>query len=514
MSMFNLLDEAWIPVRLHDGSRSALGIRSVLLQSRKIAVIEDPSPLVTAAVHRLLLALLYRALGGPTDIDQARALFTNGLPATLISEYLHRWRDRFWLFDQAFPFFQVPGYEPRSAKGKEQWKPWTVIAAEHNGDNSKVLFDHVDVTNAGAIPSNDAARWLVACQTYALGGGNSDFQYTRTGPSATSLMVLPLGVSLHDTLVLSLVPENREVLKEDKPLWEREPDSISALERGDSRSIAGYADLYTWRSRSIRLRPSGDGKAVDALLFASGMACSTEDFTDPMVGYRIDAHRGRLPIQLRDRGLWREFDSILPDNGDLAPRVIEHAATLGKSARERFPRSVIVVGQANNKAKVEYWRFERFSLPGALAGDRLIRDEIKRLLSDADDTSRSLWAACASVARDVLSRGDRSPAKQDVRSFVEQTAVLTQYWSALEARFHEVLSACTLERESDDIRHDWLMEVREALNTAWSQYRHSLSGGDAWVIRAIAKAERSVLRELSRLKGEITEPAPEREPIT
>jgi len=230
-----------------------------------------------------------------------------------------------------------------------------------------------------------------------------------------------------------------------------------------------------------------------------------------MVGYRIDAHRGKLPIQLRDRGLWREFDSILPDNGDLAPRVVEHATTLGKAAPERFPPSVIVVGQANNKAKIEYWRFERFALPGALAGDRLIRDEIARLLSDADGTSRSLWAACATVARDVLSRGERSPAPKDVRAFVEQTAVLTQYWSTLEGRFHEVLSEYTLERESDDIRHGWLMEVKEALHTAWSQYRRSLSGGDAWVIRAIAKAERSVLRELNRLKTEITELAPERE---
>jgi len=511
MSMFNLLDEAWIPVRMHDGSRSALGIRSVLLHSREIAVLEDASPLVTAAVHRLLLAILYHALGGPTDIDQAKALFINGLPAAVISKYLDRWRDRFWLFDHAFPFFQVPGYEPRSVNRKEQWKSWTAIAAEHNGDNSKVLFDHVDVTNAGAVPTSEAARWLVACQAFVLGGGNSDFQYTKTAPSATSLMVLPLGVSLHDTLVLSLVPQNREVLKGDKPLWEREPDSVAALARGFSRSIAGYADLYTWRSRSIRLRPSENGDAVDGVLFASGVACSTEDLTDPMVGYRIDAHRGKLPIQLRDRGLWREFDSILPDNGELAPRVVEHATTLGKAAPERFPPSVIVVGQANNKAKIEYWRFERFALPGALAGDRLIRDEIARLLSDADGTSRSLWAACATVARDVLSRGERSPAPKDVRVFVEQTAVLTQYWSTLEGRFHEVLSEYTLERESDDIRHGWLMEVKEALHTAWSQYRRSLSGGDAWVIRAIAKAERSVLRELNRLKTEITELAPERE---
>ena len=80
MSRFNLIDEKWIPVRFPDGTRDELGIRDTLLRSGEIAAIEDPSPLVVAALHRFLLAVLYRALEGPTDIDQAKALFKAGLP--------------------------------------------------------------------------------------------------------------------------------------------------------------------------------------------------------------------------------------------------------------------------------------------------------------------------------------------------------------------------------------------------------------------------------------------------
>ena len=74
MSRFNLIDEKWIPVRFPDGTHDELGVRYTLLRSSEIAAIKAPSPLVVAALHRFLLAVLYRALEGPTDIDQAQSL--------------------------------------------------------------------------------------------------------------------------------------------------------------------------------------------------------------------------------------------------------------------------------------------------------------------------------------------------------------------------------------------------------------------------------------------------------
>src|SRR5690242_10044026 len=118
MSLYSLIDEKWIPVRFPDGTYDELGIRDTLLQSQDIAGIEDPSPLVVASLHRFLLAVLYRALKGPTDIEEARTLFREGLPACKIRDYLETWRDRFWLFDDEYPFYQVPGYEPPQKKEK------------------------------------------------------------------------------------------------------------------------------------------------------------------------------------------------------------------------------------------------------------------------------------------------------------------------------------------------------------------------------------------------------------
>lgn len=498
-SRFNLIDEPWIPVRFPDGSRAELGIRDTLLRAKKIAVIEDASPLVVASLHRFLLAVLYRALEGPTDIDQAKSWFKAGLPADKIAAYLEQWRPRFWLFDEQLPFGQIPDFEPK------KWNAWTVLAAEHNANNAKVLFDHIDVTQPGDISANKAIRWVLAIQTFTLGGGNSEFRYTKGAPSTKTAMFLPLGRNLEDTLLLSLVPQNRAVLSHDLPIWERSVDSATSLKAGVVRAIGGFADRYTWRTRSIRLRCDEAGN-VNSLAFASGVENASKDTLDPMLAYRVDKDKGRLPIQFKERGVWRDFDSLMPDDTRLAPAVIEHAIALTRLHRERFPQSVMVLGLANNpriEAKIEYWRMERFALPQALLGDRSIRSEIRQLLGDAEDTQKALWQACRRFARDLLSRGEREPDAKDVGKFVDQMSANASYWSRLEAAFHDTLRHYTLERDPDEIRRDWLKTVRAALRNVWAQHAASVSTGDAWAIRALVRAEGAINKQFGALNEEI-----------
>lgn len=501
MSRFNLIDEPWIPVRLldgtrPDGTRAELNLRDTLLRAKEIAVIEDASPLVVAALHRFLLAVLYRALEGPTDIDQAKGWFKSGLPADKIDAYLGKWRDRFWLFDEKQPFGQIADFEPKN------WRAWTALAAEHNADNAKVLFDHIDVTHADAVPPGMTIRWMLATQTFSVSAGKSELSHTGTAPSATAAMVLPVGHNLEDTLLLSLVPQNRTVFDQDLPIWERNADALASLKSGIERAIGGIADRYTWRTRSIRLRSDVAGN-VPSLAFASGVENASKDGIDPMLAYRVDKDKGRLPMQFWERGLWRDFDSLLPDAARLAPAVIEHAAALTRFARERFPQSVMVLGQANNKAKIEYWRMERFALPQALLGDRSIRTEIRQLLADAEDTQKALWQACRHFARDLLSRGEREPDGKDVGKFVEQLPATPSYWSRLEAAFHDTLHHYTLERDPDAIRLDWLKTVRTALRNVWDQHAASVSTGDAWAIRALVRAEGAIGKQLKTLNDEI-----------
>jgi len=499
MSSFNLIDEPWIPVRDLKGNRLELGIQDTLLRAKDLAAIEDPSPLVVASLHRFLLAVLYRALMGPTDIEKAKTLFKEGLPAEKIKAYLAKWRDRFFLFDGKYPFGQIPSFKKPGI-----WRAWTVLAAEHNADNAKVLFDHVDVEAPGVISPAACVRWMLATQTFSVSCGKSELSHTKTAPSATAAMVLPLGRNLQDTLLFCLVHQNREIFRDDLPLWEREPEQLAKLKKGGERISAGWADRYSWRTRSIYLVQEKNGN-VSQLAFASGVGFKETDSVDPMLGYRIDDKKGKLPIQFRERGIWRDFDSLLPDPGKLGPLVMANVVELSKQNRSRFPGSVMVIGQSNNKAKIEYWRMERFALPNSLVKNQFVRSEIRGLLEQAEDVQRSLWNACRSFALDLLRRGDgnREPTKDDMRKFVEQMSSIPRYWSTLEAKFHETLRNYTFERDPDEIRVEWLVAVRSALNQAWEQHRQSVSIGEAWAIRALVKAEGFVLREIKKLDKQI-----------
>lgn len=154
---------------------------------------------------------------------------------------------------------------------------------------------------------------------------------------------------------------------------------------------------------------------------------------------------------------------------------------------------------------------ERFALPVALAKERNVRTEIRQLLTDAEETQKALWGACSSFARDLLCRGDRKPDGQDIKGFVKQMPVNSWYWSALEFHFHEILRDYTLEVDPDAIRCEWLKSVRHTLKKAWEQHRATVSMGDAWTIRALVKAEKSIEDKVKELTREILKLEPQGE---
>lgn len=540
MSRFNLIDEKWIPVRYLNGTRDALGIRDTLLRAKEIATIEDSSPLVVAALHRFLLAVLYRALEGPTDIDQAKALFKEGLPSEKIMAYLEKWRNRFWLFDEKYPFGQIPTFVPKA------WRAWTALAAEHNADTAKVLFDHVDATASGSIKPAAAVRWLLATQTFAVSTGKSEIAHTGTAPSAGSVMAIPVGLNLRDTLLFCLVPQNQAVMQTDIPSWEKEPETLAYLKtatkvlgkkseeknRAVERGATGIIDLFTWRTRSIIFKESPSG-LISQLGFASGVGYKESLDYDPMLGYEIreiteketkNKLKKKFSVQFEEKEFWRDFDSLLPDDARLAPRVIEHAVMLTKMDRQRLPRGVTILGQKYfpPRPNIAFWRKEYFALPEAILGNRNVRHEIRNMLIEAEDAGKSLWngedgiKACLAssvgcFAKALLSHGARDVMLSDIKCFAQSVSAVPWYWLTLESCFHEILGEYTLEHDPDDIRCLWLKFVRDALKKAWDQHSASVSTGDVWAIRALAKAEKPVLRKLKELDVEIMKLVPQQE---
>ena len=410
---------------------------------------------------------------------------------------------------------------------------------EYNADTAKVLFDHTSEAEPGVISPAAAIRWLFATQTFAVSTGKSEISHTGTAPSAASVIAIPIGSSLQDTLLFCLIPQNRMVMSSDVPFWERPPETLEYLktkakvidqksgelkDRTVERRASGLVDLYTWRTRSVifKERKSGD---ISHLGFASGVGYQESLDCDPMLAYVIkdvpikgskEKTKRKFSVQLEGRELWREFDSLLPDDQQLAPKVIEHAVLLTRSERDRYPKGIMVVGQKYfpPRPNVAFWRKEHFVFPYVFSVSRSIRHEIREILISAEKSGWALNAACESYATDVLTHGERKVERKDIRNFVQQMLPVAFYWPFLEFRFHQILREYTLNHDFDDfddIRCQWLKAVRNALHQAWEQHKTSVSMGDAWAIRALVKAEAAVLNKRRELDAEILKYEPMKE---
>ena len=113
-SSFNLIRENWIPCVMPDGSVSELSLRDTLVGAQGIREVSDPSPLTTASVYRLLLAVLYRVFAPQTMDDWLELWRLEGFSSSAIDDYLGRWEGRFDLLDDHHPFYQTSSFSGKT----------------------------------------------------------------------------------------------------------------------------------------------------------------------------------------------------------------------------------------------------------------------------------------------------------------------------------------------------------------------------------------------------------------
>ena len=72
---FNLVYEPFVPCVGLKSLPIEYGLQEVLINAHKVAEIRDESPLVTVALHRLLLAVLHRCYRGPKNPAERIAIW-------------------------------------------------------------------------------------------------------------------------------------------------------------------------------------------------------------------------------------------------------------------------------------------------------------------------------------------------------------------------------------------------------------------------------------------------------
>src|SRR5581483_6555880 len=359
-STFNLVDAEWIPCVRADGTIKHEGILPALAGAAGYVEIRDASPLVTVALHRMLLAVLHRVFG-PQSPDAWAALWQNGggffdeakLKAYLKSPSVY---SRFDLFDEKHPFYQTASL-PRGTldnkTGRYKFvKPVWQMAHELAYSDSMNLFAHFTEDNWETRPADEAARWLVAFQAFALGGlitteegRKSQDGSADAGHLVKSGVVLVKGENLFQTLLLNLVhySANNEAPfafneNADRPAWERD-DETKAVDR----SYDGYLDLLTWQSRRVKLvaerDPKGDLLGISGVVTMKGFQLPDGYWRfnyETMVGFnRSRDAKGRQdpwpPLGFRaGKDIWRDSHALFQTvaDGSQRPRNISWLSEL------------------------------------------------------------------------------------------------------------------------------------------------------------------------------------------
>lgn len=303
MASYNLIDEAWIPVMLYDGTNLHVSITDAFEHAGDIALVGGDA-FTRLVVLRLLAAIHARALsaaGHGDDTAIAQHLWDeNSLDTATVAAYLHAWADRFDLLDPVRPFMQDPTLHVKNPKPARTLTPWN---RDHGPFNPAT--DRRDT-----IPANDATIGLLLDLAYdtqgikaAPGSGrayNPVPGVMCTGWPGSAIMWTPRTGSLaRDVLAMTPMPYSAD----DLPCWERNPlggDDILVWPTGPIQS-------WTLPTRRIRLHADDTGMVESASVTYGVVADPTVMHdTDPLSTlnqttggpvYRMDAER---PLWLPD----------------------------------------------------------------------------------------------------------------------------------------------------------------------------------------------------------------------
>lgn len=496
---FDLLISEWIPCVNLDGTIKPYSIRSALERSATIRAIEHESPVVRFSTLRLLLAFCYRVayaidipLNSFRNWKKIRETWKDGLPALMIDHYVDqcKCREKFRLFDDEHPFFQVAGL---TCQGGKQPEPATRLAFEQFAGTPTSLWEHLP-----QLPTvKEAALYLVACQAFGASASNTsnakvgDLEYSPTGrtfaPAYTGCIVWLEGANLLETLMQNLV--DYDLVDTDFPIWEK-PLSVHVLrarqpqkaKQGDldqnGRQIkigkklgdykaavpTGPVQLFTWPSRSVLLTRPENG-IIPTVHFTQGLALSDQP-VDPMKPYNRDGK----PIGLqRHKAAWRELNALL----DLQPNhnrtvlALSHAARCGIAVRRL---NVAGIARGAEAAKILFWRHERMPVPVALLADTNLIERLGGLLQNAEQAGLALKDRARRMAKLYLSPGcevpgGRQPDKDEVAKIVDAIDPRAAYWARLEGHFFSLLEHLPNDWDSD--RGDWKSDGQQNATNQW-----------------------------------------------
>ncbi len=496
---FNLVDEPWLPCVRADGQPIELGLYDALAQAHTLRELHGETALGTAALHRLLLAVLHRVFGPANRKSWSKLWHAGQWDEAALRDYFDRWQHRFDLFDNKYPFCQSP-----DPPGEPE--PLNRLSLTHAYNST--LFEHQMADGTLSIPAARAAEWVVTMQASGIGMG-PPFNPYPSGPLVNTMLVLPQGKTLFETLAFNLIeyrgdkPIPAPMDREDKPRWEYDHDPFPPHPK--TFYLPGYLEYLTWQCRTIRLLPiweKGQIRVHECYL-SQGARWNSQQIEDPMKVY-VTARKkelGMLPLRLREgRAMWRDSDTLFRlQHENVRPPLAfswlaEHAEYGDVELGQTY--DYMTLGLCNSNARLDFFRHERMPLPLVLLKDETLKEKLGDALTIAEKTGVALRKAGRELAQWIVSPADKRKAHKDGTKLVfSQLNIERRYWSRLEVEFHKFIRDLPQGRQA--ALDEWIKTLLRAARNAFDEAAEGVSDPIRG-LKAITLARGTLEKNLAR----------------
>lgn len=510
MPRYNLLDEKWIQVANKD-TVEKVSIKELFAGAAKYKELAGDMKTQDFAVMRVMLAIIHTVFsrfdsnGDPYEffeVDRESFLQTGDLEENyledyedalyqtwidiwnakefpkVVYEYLEKWRERFFLYDDKYPFFQVTKevIEKDAAGGGEFYgKNINRLVSESN--NKQAYFSPKDESYKEYIVDDELARWLITLQGYI---GTSDKKKVGSAKTYSKGWLYDLGGvylqgnNVFETLMLNFIiahNENNNLLKTQKPCWEAE-NIEKNIELYFHNGIDNIASLYTTWCREIFIDPNRTKEDKFVCFIAKLPEIEHSDaFLEPMTVWKYN-ETGEYKDKYRPRkhdankSMWRNF-GLLTGVGEGArkPGVIEWLNKLGdisESEELGFNKENIKLcavcmlddGNATSWAPIDEVE-DTLNLKERVLVDTGDTGWIIRINKTITDTKVTIDRALKIFIKDLLEI--RNMEKSDVSKYVEQ------FYFRIDLSFRNWIESIDIDNDKDTKEIEWRKVLKKAM---------------------------------------------------
>ncbi|HEY9370579.1 type I-E CRISPR-associated protein Cse1/CasA [Streptomyces sp.] len=300
-----------------DGQLVERNLVDLLHEADRLRTIEGSTPGEKVALIEFLLAICYASGTYPASAAEWPAWVDKEDAVRPAADWLaSRPDDEVWdLFHPSEPLGQnsllAPFLDEHGA-GPAQ------LVIEQVGDYSQ-FFDHHHLEHPRPLPVAQAFRAMLTQHVYGPTGrarisGKATLGATITNLAATRLgtriRVVALGSTLGETLRLNLAPLSGPP-GELNLSWTKGKERRGFTAKPEGRPVTGPADLHSYLGRSVLLRPTPQGDAVDRVLLGAGelLSLKNEHLQDAVYAKKTDGTVKPLWASAT-RAVWRDAHAL------------------------------------------------------------------------------------------------------------------------------------------------------------------------------------------------------------